>query len=345
MRAQGLQAVFELKETERLHAAERRAAAHKHRDSSGEASTELAHALLSLLQLHAEQELAAPVAPTVRLAGTWDEPEHAAPRTTLGDLWPTHPTNDGSIASQLSPTYTRQQAERIAEDIAATSMPAVAADVAAMMRGERPAEAIPALFANAAKPDAEAPHYSDLFPEPPRQEKPEPCLRVACYASVGTEISLAPFASLVANAGDLPQVKLYAPVVLGPRHMEFVEVSATELADPQASGLDFLARPARRTRPPEGRRYESCTNLDVILVPGLAFTPAGDRLGYGGGFYDAYLSMCRAQVAWAGRDMGSWPQPRPARRARAIGVGYKSQVVDVLPLSFNDQRVDELLVV
>ncbi|HSK11967.1 MAG TPA: 5-formyltetrahydrofolate cyclo-ligase, partial [Phnomibacter sp.] len=35
------------------------------------------------------------------------------------------------------------------------------------------------------------------------------------------------------------------------------------------------------------------TDIDVILVPLLAFDEQGHRLGYGKGFYDRFLKDCR----------------------------------------------------
>ncbi len=37
-------------------------------------------------------------------------------------------------------------------------------------------------------------------------------------------------------------------------------------------------------------------NLDIILVPLLAFDVMGNRLGYGKGFYDRFLAKCRPGV-------------------------------------------------
>ena len=62
-------------------------------------------------------------------------------------------------------------------------------------------------------------------------------------------------------------------------------------------------------------------DIDLILVPGVAFTRAGLRLGRGGGFYDRLLAGL------------------PASTIR-IGVCFASQVLDELPVEPHDQRVD-----
>jgi 5-formyltetrahydrofolate cyclo-ligase len=56
-----------------------------------------------------------------------------------------------------------------------------------------------------------------------------------------------------------------------------------------------------------------------MLVPGVAFTGRGERLGYGGGYYDRLLMNVPL--------------------ARRVGAGFASQVVEVLPTDAHDQRV------
>lgn len=64
----------------------------------------------------------------------------------------------------------------------------------------------------------------------------------------------------------------------------------------------------------------------LILVPLLAFTAAGDRMGYGGGYYDRTLSALRAQS-----------------ELFACGVAYAGQEVDSLPTNDHDERLDGIL--
>ena len=59
--------------------------------------------------------------------------------------------------------------------------------------------------------------------------------------------------------------------------------------------------------------------LDVVLVPGVAFDPQGGRLGFGGGYYDRFL---------------------PTTPALRVGVTFDACLIDALPCTERDQRMD-----
>lgn len=63
-------------------------------------------------------------------------------------------------------------------------------------------------------------------------------------------------------------------------------------------------------------------DIDLVVVPGLAFTVDGGRLGRGGGHYDRFL---------AGLPVAT------------VGVCFAEQLVDELPLDPHDVRVDVVL--
>jgi 5-formyltetrahydrofolate cyclo-ligase len=64
--------------------------------------------------------------------------------------------------------------------------------------------------------------------------------------------------------------------------------------------------------------------IELIVVPGVAFTRAGDRLGYGGGYYDELLSRWRAP---------------PLR----IAAAFDLQIAGDLPTAPHDQAVDVIV--
>jgi len=61
----------------------------------------------------------------------------------------------------------------------------------------------------------------------------------------------------------------------------------------------------------------------LVLMPGLAFTKTGDRMGYGGGFYDKFLSR------------------EPQHPTVALCYGF--QIVEKLPTEEHDVPVDLVL--
>jgi 5-formyltetrahydrofolate cyclo-ligase len=64
------------------------------------------------------------------------------------------------------------------------------------------------------------------------------------------------------------------------------------------------------------------SEVDLVIVPGLAFTTTGDRLGYGGGYYDRFLPMLAAP---------------------SVGVCFVDQLVDELPLASHDVPVGAVI--
>lgn len=62
------------------------------------------------------------------------------------------------------------------------------------------------------------------------------------------------------------------------------------------------------------------TNVDVIVVPALAFNREGFRIGYGAGFYDRILKIIKTK--------------------HRVGFAYDFQVVNEMPIDPYDEPVD-----
>lgn len=73
--------------------------------------------------------------------------------------------------------------------------------------------------------------------------------------------------------------------------------------------------------PPVDALIVPVADIELIVVPGVAFDRAGFRIGYGGGYYDKLL-----------------PTANPAT-ARLSGT-FDCQIVDAVPNEIHDQRVD-----
>lgn len=78
---------------------------------------------------------------------------------------------------------------------------------------------------------------------------------------------------------------------------------------PKTSGLNLIV--------------EDFEQIECVLVPGLAFDAEKNRLGYGKGYYDRFLPLLNSKI------------PK-------IGVGFREQLVDTLPVESHDVRLDEL---
>jgi len=132
---------------------------------------------------------------------------------------------------------------------------------------------------------------------------------VAAYVSVGSEVDT----SLLLRALLVAKKRVAVPATLGPR-LQFVR-----LDHPWA----LVPGPHKVPEPRQPWSEVDGESIDVLFVPGLAFTRAGARLGNGGGHFDRFLAE----------------HPTPLRVALAFG----AQLVDALPTEEHDQGVDVLV--
>ena len=74
---------------------------------------------------------------------------------------------------------------------------------------------------------------------------------------------------------------------------------------------------------PAGHCEKACCPQAVVITPGTAFTMAGDRMGYGGGFYDRFFSE----------------EPEHKR----VAVCYPFQIFSRLPVEEHDKTMDYVI--
>jgi 5-formyltetrahydrofolate cyclo-ligase len=137
---------------------------------------------------------------------------------------------------------------------------------------------------------------------------------VLAFAAFRHEVDLDP---LLASAIDRG-VGVFLPWIASRRPPTLEMSRVTDLAAlvPGAMGI--------REPDPGRRRPGRVDRLDVVIAPGVAFDPAGGRIGYGGGYYDRLL-----------------PRLRPG--TPVVAVAFDTQVVDAVPVGPDDVPVHAIV--
>ena len=138
---------------------------------------------------------------------------------------------------------------------------------------------------------------------------------ILCYVAIDAEVETRPILSKALADGK----RVAVPVTLH-RNKKLV---AAEIANP---GKDLDARGPFGI--PEPTHHSRCQvnpkDLDLVLVPGVAFDRSGRRLGRGGGYFDRFLSQLPHEI------------PR-------IGLAFRFQVVKKIPWELHDQPVSRVI--
>ena len=136
---------------------------------------------------------------------------------------------------------------------------------------------------------------------------------VAAYASFGSEYDTSALIARILADGK----QLLLPRIDRTSH-------TLEMRDVANLEKDLVAGVWGIREPAPFRPVRSLATIDFLLVPGVAFTAAGARLGYGGGYYDRLMGTLGERV------------PR-------IAAAYELQMVNALPESPHDQRVHAVI--
>lgn len=138
--------------------------------------------------------------------------------------------------------------------------------------------------------------------------------RVGCYVSFGREVATEPVIRECWQAGRRVSVPRYDA---SRNAYDLVAIESATALVPGANGI----------REPAGGPVTPVSELDLMIVPGLAFDPMGGRVGRGRGYYDRIL----------GGGSGA------ARRPYTVGVAFDFQVVERVPMEPTDIFMDAVV--
>ena len=133
-----------------------------------------------------------------------------------------------------------------------------------------------------------------------------------CYASTYDEVQL----------GELFKQSIFMgktvclPHIVGTGVMEAVKLSSLDDLEKGAYGIMTVKAGLRQIVPSD--------SIDLVLVPGVAFTRQGGRLGMGSGYYDRFLSS-------------------EAKAAYRIALSFDCQIVEEMPLEVTDVLMDKII--
>lgn len=121
------------------------------------------------------------------------------------------------------------------------------------------------------------------------------------------------------SAGIWSHVVSLPEVVVATRILVFSSIPGEPESQPF---IDWATAVGKQTAVPEDGVDPQWP--DVVIVPGVAFTSAGHRLGQGGGWYDRFLVGVRSECV-------------------TIGVGFAEQVLESIPTEPHDITLDRVI--
>jgi 5-formyltetrahydrofolate cyclo-ligase len=134
---------------------------------------------------------------------------------------------------------------------------------------------------------------------------------VLLFAPLPDELDLCPLVELALSAGKMVALPAFVPGTSGYAARQIIDVAK-----------DIVPGKFGVREPVDGCVEVPLNQLDLVLVPGIAFDARGGRLGRGKGFYDRLLASVRGTKC---------------------GVAFDEQLVDAVPFAPHDIRLNCIL--
>ncbi|RLE11900.1 5-formyltetrahydrofolate cyclo-ligase [Candidatus Aerophobetes bacterium] len=100
------------------------------------------------------------------------------------------------------------------------------------------------------------------------------------------------------------------------------KITPFEIKNPECK---LIPGPFNIPEPEKDERYPvSLKEIELVIVPGVAFDTKGRRLGFGGGFYDRFLNKLSSRV-------------------KSVALAFECQIIDEVPCEEHDVSVDYII--
>lgn len=140
--------------------------------------------------------------------------------------------------------------------------------------------------------------------------------KIFIYISYDSEINT----KVIINKALKDKKKIYVPrTEFKTRHMDAVEIKSLENLIESKYGIlePLIVEP-----------HIDPSELDLIVVPGVAFDRNGGRMGYGAGFYDRYFKKINKENI---------------NKIVKLALAYEIQMLDKVPMNAQDVPVDFII--
>lgn len=170
---------------------------------------------------------------------------------------------------------------------------------------------------------------------------------LSCYREADAVLAYISFRSeadtfLLLERAFADEKAVFAPKVLG-QEMEFFRIfSAADLAP----GYQGISEPAGGQSFGEWKVDQAGQCNALLCMPGAAFDRARHRIGYGGGFYDRYLSglFRNRENARAAPDPQTGAEEScPRVRFATAALAFDCQIFDSIPWEAHDIRPERIV--